>query len=54
MIPQVYSIYSKIRTERRLNANNNLAKADYMLWKVMQTENRYNWDKFATFWADED
>ncbi|MCX6279444.1 MAG: ABC transporter substrate-binding protein [Bacteroidetes bacterium] len=54
MIPQVCDFYDKMGIERRLNVNGDQAKADYVFWKVMHPENVYYWDKFATYWADED
>ena len=53
-IPQVCDLYDKMGIERRLNVNGDLAKSDYIFWKVIHTENGYNWDKFATYWADEE
>ncbi len=52
MIPLICNNYAQMGIFRRLNADNDLEKADYVFWKVLHNQNGYYWDKFATYWCD--
>jgi len=52
MIPLVCNNYAQMGISRRLNADNDLEKADYIFWKALHNQNGYYWDKFATYWYD--
>jgi hypothetical protein len=54
MIPSICNVYAQMGISRRLNANNDLEKADYIYWKVLHNQNGYYWDKFATYFNDTD
>lgn len=54
LIPLVCDSYSKMGVERRLNENGDLAKSNYIFWKVLQSQNGYYWEKVATYYQDKD